>query len=171
MIRRPPRSTQSRSSAASDVYKRQIPYIVKKEWTIYYRSIRVTLGFSKTIHKSQSLTEDMVSLDVNQRPAGIVPLTLKAFFVAYTRVRSNEDLRVLPPVNGDLRFSHLTKLRHDPILIHWLAGFKEGEVWDVEAARDHYNRFACAVPKKKPCLLYTSPSPRDGLLSRMPSSA
>src|SRR5450756_2199477 len=26
MIRRPPRSTQSRSSAASDVYKRQLPY-------------------------------------------------------------------------------------------------------------------------------------------------
>ena len=26
MIRRPPRSTQSRSSAASDVYKRQAPY-------------------------------------------------------------------------------------------------------------------------------------------------
>ena len=25
--------------------------------------------------------------------------------------------------------------------------------------------------KKYPCLLYTSPSPRDGLLSRMPSSA
>ena len=24
---------------------------------------------------------------------------------------------------------------------------------------------------RKPCLLYTSPSPRDGLLSRMPSSA
>ena len=27
------------------------------------------------------------------------------------------------------------------------------------------------VPQSKPCLLYTSPSPRDGLLSRMPSSA
>ena len=26
-------------------------------------------------------------------------------------------------------------------------------------------------PSKKSCLLYTSPSPRDGLLSRMPSSA
>ena len=25
--------------------------------------------------------------------------------------------------------------------------------------------------RKHPCLLYTSPSPRDGLLSRMPSSA
>ena len=30
-----------------------------------------------------------------------------------------------------------------------------------------YNRFALVFP----CLLYTSPSPRDGLLSRMPSSA
>ena len=27
------------------------------------------------------------------------------------------------------------------------------------------------VPVSKNCLLYTSPSPRDGLLSRMPSSA
>ena len=26
-------------------------------------------------------------------------------------------------------------------------------------------------PTEKACLLYTSPSPRDGLLSRMPSSA
>ena len=28
-----------------------------------------------------------------------------------------------------------------------------------------------APPPSPPCLLYTSPSPRDGLLSRMPSSA
>ena len=28
-----------------------------------------------------------------------------------------------------------------------------------------------AVPRRIACLLYTSPSPRDGLLSRMPSSA
>ena len=30
MIRRPPRSTQSRSSAASDVYKRQLTNVVGK---------------------------------------------------------------------------------------------------------------------------------------------
>ena len=29
----------------------------------------------------------------------------------------------------------------------------------------------CTVPQSESCLLYTSPSPRDGLLSRMPSSA
>ena len=27
------------------------------------------------------------------------------------------------------------------------------------------------ITRSRPCLLYTSPSPRDGLLSRMPSSA
>ena len=37
------------------------------------------------------------------------------------------------------------------------------------------NEFKVEIPefqgKLDPCLLYTSPSPRDGLLSRMPSSA
>ena len=31
--------------------------------------------------------------------------------------------------------------------------------------------FTVTVKAVNPCLLYTSPSPRDGLLSRMPSSA
>ena len=35
------------------------------------------------------------------------------------------------------------------------------EEWEQEFERDKY----------RICLLYTSPSPRDGLLSRMPSSA
>ena len=34
----------------------------------------------------------------------------------------------------------------------------------------HYGRF-CPTSSGSICLLYTSPSPRDGLLSRMPSSA
>ena len=33
------------------------------------------------------------------------------------------------------------------------------------------HRWAARDPPFLPCLLYTSPSPRDGLLSRMPSSA
>ena len=32
-------------------------------------------------------------------------------------------------------------------------------------------QFTVVADKEIPCLLYTSPSPRDGLLSRMPSSA
>ena len=34
-----------------------------------------------------------------------------------------------------------------------------------------FGRGAAAAANRFSCLLYTSPSPRDGLLSRMPSSA
>ena len=41
--------------------------------------------------------------------------------------------------------------------------------WDYEkGSRPKLNKL---YEKAKGCLLYTSPSPRDGLLSRMPSSA
>ena len=33
------------------------------------------------------------------------------------------------------------------------------------------NKIPAIIDPNGPCLLYTSPSPRDGLLSRMPSSA
>ena len=38
-------------------------------------------------------------------------------------------------------------------------------------AKGQYNRSATLLNELITCLLYTSPSPRDGLLSRMPSSA
>src|SRR5664279_4836342 len=43
-------------------------------------------------------------------------------------------------------------------------------VWLIHQFRQAYDRFGTAESDFT-CLLYTSPSPRDGLLSRMPSSA
>ena len=57
---------------------------------------------------------------------------------------------------------------------------EQGNVWDIFTDPKHpYTKglLACRPPLEKrysflpTCLLYTSPSPRDGLLSRMPSSA
>ena len=45
------------------------------------------------------------------------------------------------------------------------------EVGDVEAFDTSPLEMQNAESKRRACLLYTSPSPRDGLLSRMPSSA
>ena len=54
----------------------------------------------------------------------------------------------------------------------------KGGIFDVETGRYHlYVSHACPwahrtlMIRTLLCLLYTSPSPRDGLLSRMPSSA
>ena len=61
--------------------------------------------------------------------------------------------------------------------------FRSPEYKDNAAVQKHLTEFGCKkkngqttyFPVKKAtsysCLLYTSPSPRDGLLSRMPSSA
>ena len=49
----------------------------------------------------------------------------------------------------------LAHINNIPMIVHVLNRAKESQVGQVYVA----------------CLLYTSPSPRDGLLSRMPSSA
>ena len=49
----------------------------------------------------------------------------------------------------------------------WNYAPEKGETWSI--VNERFNEFL--IEKIKFCLLYTSPSPRDGLLSRMPSSA
>ena len=44
-------------------------------------------------------------------------------------------------------------------------------VLEVEGKRWHPHQLRCHLPQNWSCLLYTSPSPRDATLSRMPSSA
>ena len=50
---------------------------------------------------------------------------------------------------------------------------KAADDWDFseEGRKRQAKRMANAALKLKDCLLYTSPSPRDATLSRMPSSA
>ena len=61
---------------------------------------------------------------------------------------------------------YLAKTLHKPLLIEGPAGVGKTEIAKVmaRALETDLIRLQC-------CLLYTSPSPRDGLLSRMPSSA
>ena len=58
---------------------------------------------------------------------------------------------------------------------HWalVLGASSGFGAEVSEALSEYgvNIIGVHLDRKGTCLLYTSPSPRDGLLSRMPSSA
>ena len=68
--------------------------------------------------------------------------------------------------NCDPTKDNNSTLPYNAYLVQYKIGDKEELRWDLTMAYkmseifDHYY-----------CLLYTSPSPRDGLLSRMPSSA
>ena len=51
-------------------------------------------------------------------------------------------------------------------------GFITASYTEVESGKKSDRvQILAAIAEAKNCLLYTSPSPRDGLLSRMPSSA
>ena len=51
-----------------------------------------------------------------------------------------------------------------------MSGYPTTEV-QINAQIEECKKKVCDLNKRSDCLLYTSPSPRDGLLSRMPSSA
>ena len=66
----------------------------------------------------------------------------------------------------------IMNLRHADDII--LLATSEAELQELVDRPDRVSRrysLLINVDKTKVCLLYTSPSPRDGLLSRMPSSA
>ena len=75
------------------------------------------------------------------------------------------DLRQVDEIAIDLE----TK---DPDLIKRGSGSVtgNGEVIGIAVATKHFKGYF-PIAHEGGCLLYTSPSPRDGLLSRMPSSA
>ena len=70
-------------------------------------------------------------------------------------------------------FNFMILLLHNvryPQLNHWCLLLLSLEFfWDLIMVSGH--KVHPLWPTANPCLLYTSPSPRDGLLSRMPSSA
>ena len=62
-------------------------------------------------------------------------------------------------------------LEQDPVKLAEALTISGMEVESIEHLGDNWGEFCRVGEVKKVCLLYTSPSPRDRLLSRMPSSA
>ena len=56
-------------------------------------------------------------------------------------------------------------------LIGTMVTAQQNNVSNLIKKQEAMDASADAAAKRTGCLLYTSPSPRDGLLSRMPSSA
>ena len=55
--------------------------------------------------------------------------------------------------------------------VHYMLGQTYWEQSIFDQAAEQFQSFLDKYPSTKGCLLYTSPSPRDATLSRMPSSA
>ena len=76
----------------------------------------------------------------------------------------------------DLEIENASTLRKQDMMFAILKQLAENDVaifgaGVLEVLQDGFGFLRSPEANYLPCLLYTSPSPRDGLLSRMPSSA
>ena len=160
MIRRPPRSTQSRSSAASDVYKRQV---------------RGVAGRHRRTGQGHVLPHQLRSYDVSQFGGGCGRGRIVAAFrhAASRPVRRSACCLEARHWRASLSFGvggRAHRRARSPCLKNNLNKryVKVDFLVPGGIVRESAGSRPCAT---KGCLLYTSPSPRDRQKSRMPSSA
>ena len=165
MIRRPPRSTLSSSSAASDVYKRQHPYSVYSELDWEVPVERPSVKGADCYDRYRIRVEEMrVSAMMVLEALEKIPRGADTYhepgdpaLIAKAPSRAPE---------GASGSHHFEDSRGESMF--YLAGGGEAR------GKNPYRvsiRSPMFITIPYACLLYTSPSPRDATLSRMPSSA
>ena len=159
MIRRPPRSTQSRSSAASDVYKRQgedvkgfwlVLRILPQKVVLYFQLQSSRQGAEKVLAKLKQLCEqvkDSVAKTCHET---------NQWFLLRDMLESKKCSPYLMSVSASEAWVNTVVKQEDKFSPE---EFKCELMWKTHIT-PHWS-----------CLLSTSPSPRDATLSRMPSSA
>eukprot|EP00657_Telonema_sp_P-1_P004657 TRINITY_DN20931_c0_g1_i1.p1 TRINITY_DN20931_c0_g1~~TRINITY_DN20931_c0_g1_i1.p1 ORF type:complete len:158 (+),score=75.58 TRINITY_DN20931_c0_g1_i1:137-610(+) len=157
MIRRPPRSTQSRSSAASDVYTRQ-------EGDINSRVMS-----PKPPDHSSNLTSLLIDTNIYSRKVNEINNTPRVNLLYYDDLGDG-----YVSLKGDVHMcSHQEAV--DNYWDGWRPFFPNGSDspnYGLMKMKPDTIEFVSSLRfKVGACLLYTSPSPRDRTRSRMPSSA
>ena len=136
MIRRPPRSTPQDSSAASDVYKRQVMGVPAHDQRDFEFAKKNNIDINQVIIKDKN--EQTNELDEAYVENGFL-------------INSNQ-------YNGIANTIAKLKISEEGVNNGWAENKIQYRLRDWLISRQS-------------CLLYTSPSPRDKTVSRMPSSA
>ena len=114
-------------------------------------------------------------LDGHDRGAKVVARALRdgGHEVIYTGLRRTPDQIVRTVMDEDARFVGLSSLSgaHSHLFPKICELLRQSGLDDVIVFGGGIIPESDRAPLYEACLLYTSPSPRDGLLSRMPSSA
>ena len=139
----------------------------------------VSHGYAMTVHKSQGVTVD------HTRVLASSSFDKNLSYVALSRHRKSTDVYA---AFDEFKKTSLTKVmsrdkteesavdfanRHGVQLTDGKFALDPELTTKADAAKDELKRITIKNfdVMIKPCLLYTSPSPRDATLSRMPSSA
>ena len=160
--------------------------------------MRLVLGLSEGVHcvvwrdergerllqLVYSLLPPLLYMTISEHVSFILPSSVRCCVRVFFRMRSHLRL-FFPEVNElTLALTYCTPFALLPLAVHcssWSSVRRPGArspCWLEESApRARLASWCCSCPmvvliaKTRTCLLYTSPSPRDATLSRMPSSA
>ena len=92
------------------------------------------LAFAMTVHKAQGRTIPRVVVDIKQHPIRTCSMVYAAIFVALSRVKQREHLRLLEPTTtlpGRLSlYDWLTQLRPNSDILPFLHGFLPSQPWN-----------------------------------------
>ena len=177
MIRRPPRSTPLYSSAASDVYKRQ--YIITATDAFSKWAFARPCNSIRTVEVIKFMEECILSIHgkpqviITDRGAQFTSHEWK-LWVTKLGIIHNLTTPRHPQSNGiDERLNGTLARILRPYVDQYQTNWDEQLKWALYVYNTTVHESTGYSPYQliHGCLLYTSPSPRDGLLSRMPSSA
>src|SRR5665647_2023079 len=127
----------------------------------------VVLGFALPAGAMEQITGDMVNV-----PPGKItgPLFTAGNFIVIDAdvdgdvFAAGQDITINGDINGDLLGAARTIRINGNI-----TGNARCAISDLDISGEIGKSLTAAAAQVRLCLLYTSPSPRDGLLSRMPS--
>src|SRR5680860_1073562 len=143
MIRRPPRSTQSRSSAASDVYKRQGPDVIK---TVTGEDVGMEeLGGALTHNKISGVAHYLAS---DEADALDYARTLLSYL-------PDNNLAELPVFDSEVEL----ETTDADLKLNFIIPDSPNQPYDVKTVIEHIvdnGDFLETQPLFAPCLLYTS---------------
>ena len=162
MIRRPPRSTLDRSSAASDVYKRQCHIYLTQGLAHSTRKVSQDYSLSPS-GSALPASEDILIRFCCHLADTLHHSSIKVYLSAIRSLHIEDGhpsplvgcLRLQRVLRGIKRHQGSNRRQRQPITIELM------HIIFQSLNFSDYNH----------CLLYTSPSPRDRTRSRMPSSA
>eukprot|EP00831_Metopus_contortus_P012873 TRINITY_DN15192_c0_g1_i2.p1 TRINITY_DN15192_c0_g1~~TRINITY_DN15192_c0_g1_i2.p1 ORF type:complete len:169 (+),score=53.02 TRINITY_DN15192_c0_g1_i2:114-620(+) len=168
MIRRPPRSTQGVSSAASDVYKRQVS--TQSTWVIGIDdepNMEIMRLFNEkeghTLLKKKGVSPEIIEKLSLFGISSIANIMGAIKMAKYYEMNENDCVFTVATDSMEMYGSRLKQQRE-----------LKGE-FDEKLAAIAYEASLKSLnteyTMELTCLLYTSPSPRDLSTSRMPSSA
>lgn len=102
----------------------------------WFRRFPYDVGLLSTLHKIQGKTIDRIILQLNQRRGSLMPINMFGLLVALSRVTHGDNIRILPPHEGesmDSFLAYLKELRPCPYLSRWRQGITENGSWQHRA--------------------------------------